>query len=165
NGCTQGDERTLRDVGTRFTYWWAQNDAENLAKLLAGSADIRHPDGSIERGRDVIMANRLKLFTRPEYRGSKHPVNVNAVRCLGPDVAIGDGKWELRLTDVPLPSVPGRGGLAATATNTGLCTIVFVRAMGTWRIEAWRYTIDPPKGAPAPTLLSKPGYVGRGGGH
>ena len=33
---------------------------------------------------------------------------------------------------------------------------------GRWAIEAWRYTVNPPAGAPPPALLSKPGYIGRG---
>jgi hypothetical protein len=48
-------------------------------------------------------------------------------------------------------------------TNAGWCTLVMVKKDGGWFIDAWRYTVNPPVGAPAPTLLGKPGYVGRGG--
>jgi creatinine amidohydrolase len=162
NGCTEGDERAIRDIGDRFTYYWAQLDAEKLTGLFTRNGDIRHPDGSIERGQETILANRSHLFTRPEYQGSKHPVQLTDVRCLGADAAIADGKWELRLQAQPPTSTPGRG-LAAATTNAGWCTLIVMKNGGSWAIEAWRYTVNPPAGAPQPTLLSKPGYVGRGG--
>lgn len=162
-GCTAGDDRAIRGVGDRFTYLWAQLDAENLALLFTPNGDIRHPDGAIERGREVIQTNRTHLFTRREYIGSKHPVQLTDVRCLGSEIAIADGKWELRLQDDP-QAAPGRG-LGAVKINAGWCTLILVKAGDSWSIDAWRYTVNPPLGAPAPTLLSKPGYIGRGGGH
>jgi len=161
SGCTAGDDRIIRNVGTQFTYYWAQNDAEQLAGLFTANGDIRHPDGSIERGVQVILANRLQLFARREYQGSKHPVQLTDVRCLSGDVALADGKWELRLHDQP-QTTPGRG-LGVTMQNQGWCTLVLLRRGDGWAIEAWRYKVDPPQGATAPTLLPKPGFTGRGG--
>jgi len=161
SGCTEGDERAIRKVGEMFTYLWAQADAEKLAGLWTGNGDIRHPDGSIERGFETLYANRRELFARREYRGSTHPVALNDVRCVGADVAIADGKWELRLVSEP-PAV--RGGLAPAKLNNGWCTLV-MRKTGAWQIEAWRYTVDPPRGTPPPLTLPKPGFLpGRGGG-
>jgi creatinine amidohydrolase len=160
-GCTASDDRLIRLIGARFSSLWSQADADNLALMFTPDGDIRHPDGSIERGRNVIRENRVQLFMRREYNGSKHPLQLNDVRCVGGNVAIADGKWELRLFDEPQTS-PGRG-LGVTKTNAGWCTLVVVKGEGSWSIEAWRYTIDPPAGAPPPTLLAKPGYVGRGG--
>jgi creatinine amidohydrolase len=161
NGCTAADERVIRNVGPAFTYFWSQADADRLAGLFTPTGDIRHPDGSIERGQNVIRENRIQLFMRHEYLGSKHPLQLTDVRCVGSNAAIADGKWELRLLDQPQAS-PGRG-LVVTKTNAGWCTLVMVKSEGGWGIEAWRYTVDPPVDA-APTLLAKPGYVGRGGG-
>jgi len=163
NGCTSGDDRAIRAVGPQFSYFWTQTDAEGIAALFAPNGDIRHPDGSIERGREIILANRTHLFQRHEYRGSKHPLQLNDIRCLEGGTVIADGKWELRLQDDP-QATPGRG-LGATRLNTGWCTLIFVKSEQGWQIQAWRYTVDPPQGAPQPTLLSKPGYIGRGGGH
>jgi len=82
------------------------------------------------------------------------------VRCLASDAAIADGKWELRLER----NVKGPGrGLNEGTNNAGWCTLIVVKRGGGWMIEAWRYTVNPPAGAPPPTLLSKPGYPGRGG--
>jgi uncharacterized protein (TIGR02246 family) len=150
---------TIRNVGPQFSYGWAQADAEGLSLLFTPNGDIRHPDGSIERGRAVILANRLQLFARREYQRSKHPLQLNDVRCLSSDVAIADGKWELRLQQPP-QTTPGRG-LDVAMQNQGWCTLVMMRREGAWGIEAWRYTVDPPQGTAAPTLLSKPGFTGR----
>jgi creatinine amidohydrolase len=162
SGCTPADDRAIRNVGAQFSYWWTQADALALAALFTKNGDIRHPDGTIERGQEVIHANRARLFTRHEYQSSKHPVQLNDIRCLGPDVALADGKWELRLQDDP-QTTPGRG-LVGAKTNSGWCTLVLLKRDEAWQIDAWRYTVDPPVGAPPPALLSKPGYIGRGGG-
>jgi creatinine amidohydrolase len=162
NGCLPGDDRAIRNIGNAFSFHWSQQDAQSLAGLFTKMGDIRHPDGSIERGREVILANRSQLFTRREYQNSKHPLQLTDVRCVDAEVALADGKWELRLQDEP-QSTPGRG-LGNAKSNAGWCTLVVVKGLGGWQIEAWRYTVDPPQGAPQPTLLSKPGYIGRGGG-
>ena len=88
-------------------------DAEGIARLFAGFGDMRHPDGTIERGRKVIMDNRADLFTRKEYRGSVHAVQLNDIRCPAPGFAIADGKWELRLAEPP-----------KARPYAGLCTLV-----------------------------------------
>jgi creatinine amidohydrolase len=163
NNCTPADDRIIRNIGNAFTFNWSQEDALAIAMMFTANGDIRHPDGSIERGREIIRANRAQLFTRRDYDGSKHPVDLNDIRCLSGDVAIADGKWELRLRDDP-QSMPGRG-LGTVKTNAGWCTLIVMKAEGAWQIEAWRYTVNPPVGAPPPTLLSKPGFTGRSGGH
>ena len=159
--CNDEDDRSIRKVGNQFTYFWAQQDARELSLLFTRNGDIRHPDGTIERGRETILSNRTHLFTRHEYQGSKHPVDLTDIRCLGNDTAIADGKWELRLQDDP-QTTPGRG-LGTAKTNAGWCTLIMMKIDEAWQIEAWRYTVNPPAGAPQPTLLSKPGWIGRGG--
>lgn len=165
NGCTEGDEREIRQFGPRFTYHWAQAEADKIAGLFRGLGDMRHPDGYIERGPQVILANRTDLFKKPEYANSKHNLQLMDIRCLGPDMAIADGKWELRLNDDPKGGRAGRA-LGPGRSHKGLCTLVFGRNPdgGTWGIEAWRYTVDPSDGVPPPTTLKQPGFIGRGGG-
>src|SRR4030095_850407 len=90
------DERVIRALADAFTLHWSNADAENLSLMWSREGDIVHPDGVIERGREVIRANRTALFARPEYRGSKHPLTIGMIRCPSADVAVGDGKWELR---------------------------------------------------------------------
>ncbi len=161
NGCTPGDERAIREVGARFSSLWRQMDAEKISLLFSSGADIRHPDGTVERTRDVIRQNREQLFRQREYRGSAHPVTIYDVRCLGPDHAIADGKWELRFADAPGTSMQGRSS-APTTRYEGLLTLVLSGESGSWSIEAWRYTVNPPEGTPPPTTLKQPGFIGRG---
>src|SRR5262249_22781680 len=125
SGCTAGDDRTIRNIANSFSFLWSQADAEHLAGLFTKMGDIRHPDGSIERGREVIQANRAQLFQQRDYQNSKHPLMLNDIRCLGSDVALADGKWELRLQEEP-QSKPGRG-LGAVKSNTGWCSLILVK--------------------------------------
>jgi hypothetical protein len=97
----------------------------------------------------------MELFRRREYRVSRHPMQLGVIRCLSNDIAVADGKWELR-------DVLDAEGKIMPSTK-GLCTLVVKRGNGGWRIEAYRYTVDVP-GPQPPTLLKRPGYPGRGGG-
>ena len=159
NGCTVNDERAIRQVGPRFSSYWREMDPIKISSLFTADADVRHPDGTVERTRDVIRIDRAELFTKKEYRGSIHPVDLYAVRCLGPNHAVADGKWELRFADVPgKTQTPG----AAPNRYNGLVTLVLSsHGDGDWSIEAWRYTVTPDQGPPPPTILKQPGFIGR----
>jgi creatinine amidohydrolase len=163
NGCTASEERAIRAVGERFSYLWRQLDAENIARLFAGNGDMRHPDGTIERGPLVIFQNRVQLFRLPEYRGSVHSVQLNDIRCLAGGAAIADGRWELRFDTDPSPTAQRRG-LGPARRHNGLCTLVLVKDGTEWSIQAWRYTINPADGDPPPTTLKQPGFLPRRGG-
>lgn len=149
--CTPGDERTIRGFGDAFALHWVNADATNLADLWAVDGDIVHPDGRTERGRETIRTNRAALFMRPEYRGSKHPMTIVNIRCLTSEIAVADGKWELRgVSDSARKVLP---------TFEGQLTLVMNRGSGRWTIDAYRYT-QKPAAAPMPTLLKRPGYPG-----
>jgi creatinine amidohydrolase len=154
SGCTAGDERAIRQIGDAFAYFWTNADAGKLAGLWTVGGDIIHPDGSIERTQEVILANRVELFRRREYRGSKHPLTITMIRCIDTNVAVADGRWSLR------------GVLDATGTKLpdydGQVTIVAKRGDSGWHIDAYRYTIKNP-GIPTPSLLKRPGWPGNPG--
>lgn len=161
SGCTAGDERTIRQVGALFSSYWHQMDAEKISGLFSVEADMRHPDGTIERTRDVIRLNRESLFAKKEYRGSVHPVTIYDVRCLGPNHAVADGKWELRFASSS--GIPGSGSGGASPIYSGLFTLVLSTSGGPgadWFIEAWRYTVTPDQGPPPTTILKQPGFTG-----
>lgn len=162
SGCTPGDERTIKSIGEKFQLHWRNQDVPLLMSLFAKEADMRHPDGTIERTAEVIGMNRTELFKKREYRGSVHTVTLNDIRCLSSDIAIADGKWELRMETSPLTTTSGRSSSAGTQIFAGWCTLV-LRNPG-WSIEAWRYTVTPQEGPPPPTVLKQPGFLGRGGG-
>jgi creatinine amidohydrolase len=160
NGCTQGEQRAILDVGSKFGGLWRQMDAVKISEMFTLTGDIRHPDGTIERGRDAIRQNREQLFQLREYRGSVHPVTIYDFRCLGSGFAVADGKWELRFAASPGTGTPGRGGMPAPRYD-GLFTLVLNGEGDDWLIEAWRYTVNPPEGTPPPTTLKQPGFIGR----
>lgn len=149
NGCTPGDERSIRRIEASFNLAWRQMDAEAVADLWTDEGDIVHADGFTERGQRTIRQNRAEQFRRREFRGSRHVLAFGSVRCITNSVAVVDSRWEL-------------SGVLDTSGNTaphadGLSTLVVRRVAGTWQIEAYRYNVKP--GAPAPPrLLSRPGY-------
>jgi creatinine amidohydrolase len=153
-GCTIGDDRTIRQIGEAYAVHWANGDAQMLGELWTDGGDIFHPDGAIERTREVIITNRVNLFRRREYRGSRHLLQLTMTRCVDADVAVADGRWELRgLSDAggkPLPDYKGQA------------TLVVKRSGGAWRIDAYRYTIEPEAVKP-PVFLTRPGWPGKGG--
>ena len=147
-GCLPGDERTIRKMADEYNHAWATMYAQGVASLWAADGDIVHPDASTERGRIAIQQNRTEQFMRKEFSGSKHALTFGNVRCLTADVAVVDGKWELRgardRTGNPIPRAEG------------LLTVVMKRDGG-WQFQAFRYTVTQQAATP-PTLLKKPGY-------
>jgi creatinine amidohydrolase len=148
--CSPGDERDIMNIGNAFATHWANADSVKLGALWSRSGDIIHPDGAIERGSQLITINRAQLFARREYRNTRHPMTLTMIRCLANDIAVADGKWELRgvldSSGKPLPTMEGQ------------VTLVLKRTGG-WLIEAYRYTIKPPAApqtTPAP-LPKRPG--------
>ena len=132
-----------------FATYWLNGDYEKLGAMWSKGGDIVHPDGAIERGAQLIAINRIQLFARREYRFSRHPIDLTMVRCLSSDIAVADGKWELRgVLDSSGKSLP---------MMEGQVTLVLKRTSG-WLIEAYRYTIKPPP-APqtTPAPLKRPG--------
>jgi hypothetical protein len=139
----------IRGIGGWFTLHWTNQDAEKLANLWSMAGDIAHPDGSVERTSPVIRQNRAYLFSRAEYKASRHFLQIGQIRCLTTDVAVADGKWELReVVDAARQRIPPMDGLS---------TLVLKRSGGGWLIEAYRYTINPRPGA-TPAFLKQPGF-------
>ncbi len=148
--CSAGDERAILALGGAFATYWMNGDYEKLGAMWSRGGDIFHPDGAIERGAQTITINRMQLFARREYRFTRHPLVLTMVRCLSEDIAVADGKWELRgvldSSGKPLPVMEGQ------------VTLVLKRTSG-WLIEAYRYTLKPPAApqtTPAP-LPKRPG--------
>ena len=149
-GCSEGDERTIRGMGSTFAVAWTDQDAQRLANLWSTEGDIAHPDGSVERTARVIQQNRAYLFSRPEYKASRHFLAIGTIRCLSGDIAVADGKWELReVVNASRQTVP---------PVEGLCTLVLKRTGGAWAIEAYRYTVTP-RGTQPPVVLPRPGFI------
>ncbi len=131
--CTPASWRSIMAIGDAFAAAWANANAERLGGLWSESGNIIHTDGTVERGSKHITQNRIILFNRPEYRGSRHSLQFTLIRCLAEDVAVADGNWEMRdLRDArgqPAPSMQGQA------------TAVVKRSGESWFIEAYRYTV------------------------
>ena len=151
--CQPGDDRTIRAIGPAFQLAWANQDVDRIVSFWSAGGDMAHPDGLVESNAKIIGENRAYLFRQPEYRSSRHYLAFGTIRCITPDVAIADAKWELRgMTDAkgqPAPSAEG------------LCTLVLMRQRGLWLIEAWRYNVKPETPPNAPIFLKKPGFLPR----
>jgi creatinine amidohydrolase len=135
--CTPRSYRAIAAIGDAFAAAWANADAEKLGRLWSAGGNIVHTDGSVERGPEIITQNRRALFRRTEYRGSRHPVTFTMIRCLAEDIAIVDGKWELR-------GLRDAGGRPAPPMQ-GQVTVVAKRLDENWLIEAYRYTVAAAK--------------------
>jgi len=150
--CTPGDERTIAAIGDLFGGAWAAQDAGRLGGLWSPGGNIVHPDGLVERGSAAIAEARAELFSRREYRATRHPIKLSMVRCLAGDVAIADGTWELRglvtASGAPVPTLEGQ------------CTLVVRRRPQGWAIEAYRYSMKVPSVPVPPSVLKRPGYPG-----
>ena len=150
--CTAGDERMIAAIGDMFGTAWAARDGRRLGSLWTLSGNIVHPDGMIERGSLAIGEARAVLFSRREYRATRHPMRLSMVRCLAGDLAIADGTWELRgllsTSGTPVPTLEGQ------------CTLVVRRQPQGWMIEAYRYSMKFPTVPVPPNVLKRPGYPG-----
>lgn len=150
--CEGGDMRTIKAIAAAYTYRWSVADAEKFAELWAPQGDIVHLDGTIERTPMVIRVNKAALFARPEYRNSKHPLDLLMIRCPDPDIAIADGKWQMiGVRDTSGKELPPYDGQA---------TVVLRRIGDGWFIEAYRYTMKE-RTAPPPIFLKRPGWPGK----
>jgi creatinine amidohydrolase len=145
--CSEGDERSIIAIGAAYATHWRNADAIRLGGLWTRNGDMIHPDGTIERGSQIITINRMQLFSRREYRFSRHPLTLTMIRCLANDIAVADGKWELRgVLDSSGKTLPLMEGQA---------TLVLKR-FDNWQIEAYRYTIKPlPAGTTTPGAPAK----------
>lgn len=146
--CLPGVERDIKLVETAFNASWSNRDYERLGALWTEQGDLIHGDGSIEKGREVITANRRDQFKTREYKTARHSLTFGLIRCITSDVAVVDGRWDLQdVTDSAGKTLPRADGFATLVLRSG----------ETWKIEAYRYNTKP--GAPtSPTLLKKPGY-------
>ena len=161
--CSAGDERAIFALGPAFTTHWNNGDALKLGAMWSTGGNLVHPDGVIERGAQSIAINRAQLFARREYRSTRHPLILAMIRCLSTDIAVADGKWELRgvldTRGTPLPTMEGHVTLVLKRSRE-----VGSVAGGSdgWLIEAYRYTLKSPAAAPTtPAPLPKrPGGAG-----
>jgi hypothetical protein len=105
----------------------------------------------------VLVLSQAPAGSR-EYRSTRHPLVLTMVRCLSTDIAVADGKWELRgvldTIGIPLPMMEGQVTLVLKRSReVGSVT----GSTDGWLIEAYRYTLKPHAVPPNTPLAKRPG--------
>ena len=127
-------EAAVREVVARYAQAREMRDGRAIEALFAADADQLTSSGEWRRGREAVVRGSLATSERS---GGTRQITVEAVRFPAPDVAIADGRYEIRGT--------------ANAGNLRLrTTFVLTRGRdGGWRITAIRNMAPTPAGTPA----------------
>jgi uncharacterized protein (TIGR02246 family) len=125
DGTRTADEAAIKAVIQAFIDTREANDAAGLAALLTSDADQRQTSGNLRSGREAVVAGSLDT-TRST--GGRRVIAVQAVRFLGDDVAIADGRYDSL-------------GRSDGGDQRMLTSIVLRREGGAWKIAAIRNMI------------------------
>jgi uncharacterized protein (TIGR02246 family) len=126
----EADLDAIRGTAKAFVDAFDAGDAAAVAALWAEDADYRDEGGVFFHGRDAIQQAYAELFA--ENPGHKLELSVEALRQVGPDLAIEDG---VSFVSPPVAGPPVAGRYTAT----------HVRQDGQWRIESvreWSFEVD-----------------------
>lgn len=116
------DEAAIRHVTNEFILRREADDEAGLRALLTESCDQRLTSGRMRIGRDSVVSGALESTRRT---GGKRIIELESIRFLGTDVAIGNGSYDST----------GRADGTDLHMQT---TMVYVRADGEWLIDAIR---------------------------
>ncbi len=116
------DDAAIRDVVRRYVDARERRDREALVALFTSDADQLVSSGEWRRGREALVTGALASSARS---GGTRTITVETVRFLGADVAIADGRYEIR-------------GLQDGASRSMWTTFVLARRPDGWRISAIR---------------------------
>ena len=122
SGDRAADEAAVRAVIQAFLDTREKNDAAGLAALLTADVDQRQTSGSMRSGRDAVVSGSLST---QQSTGGRRTITVDALRFVGSDVAIADGRYD---------SI----GRADGTDQRMLTSMVLRREGGAWRIAAIR---------------------------
>lgn len=125
------DDVAVRDVVRKYVEAREQQDPRATASLFTADADQLVSSGEWRKGREAVVRGTMASSQRT---GGTRSITVESVRFLAPDVAIADGRYELR-------------GLAGGQTRRMWTTIIVTREGGAWKIAAIRNMLPA---APAP---------------
>jgi len=126
------DEAAVRDLVRRYVDAREARDAKAVEALLTEDADQLVSDGTWRRGRASLVEGMLESSRRNPARRT---IEVEAVRALGPDAAIADGRY-----------IQVGAGREVRAMWT---TVVARRTAEGWKIAAIRNML-PAAPSPAP---------------
>ena len=116
------DEAAIRRAVQAFIDTRESDDREGLVAVLTPDADQLVTSGNMRAGRDAVVDGSLNTTAST---GGRRRIELETIRFLGSDVAIGDGTYDV----VDRTSGPDRHYLT---------TIVLQRVAGEWKITAIR---------------------------
>ena len=116
------DEAEIRRAVQAFIDTRESDDREGLTAVLTPDADQLVTSGNMRAGREAVVNGSLNTTAST---GGRRRIELETIRFLGSDVAIGDGSYDV----VDRISGPDRHYLT---------TIVFQRVAGEWKITAIR---------------------------
>jgi uncharacterized protein (TIGR02246 family) len=127
---TPADVAAIHKLIDGHAIGWNKGDAKFVAQLWHEDGDIRSADEGIIKGREAIQARYEKMFsTWAKGTTHSHPGPVT-IRFLRPDVAIGDGFYEVQ----GIRAADGK----EQPPEKGTWTVVFTKVNGTWGIASLR---------------------------
>jgi uncharacterized protein (TIGR02246 family) len=126
-------EAEIYDLVRRYVAAREARDPKAIEALFTADADQLVSSGEWRRGRDAVVKGSLASSAAA---GESRTIRVETVRMLGPDLAVADGRYEIKL--------------AGGETRRMWATFVAVRQDAVWRITAIRNMLPaPPAAAPA----------------
>jgi uncharacterized protein (TIGR02246 family) len=120
-------EAEIYDIVRRYVEARDARDGSAIAALFTADADQLVSSGEWRRGRDAVVNGTMASSAA---NAGTRTITVEAVRLLGPDHAIADGRYE-----IAAPGSPPRRMWT---------TFVVVRQDGAWRIAAIRNMLPAP---------------------
>jgi uncharacterized protein (TIGR02246 family) len=121
---TAGDEAGVREAIRSFVGAFDAGDAKAVATLHTPEAHMVDVDGHALEGREAIEQGYAELFRKNP--GAKIEISTDAVRFLGPDLAVEDGTN--RVTPKPKDGIPW----------VNRHSVIYVRRDGRWLVAGER---------------------------
>jgi uncharacterized protein (TIGR02246 family) len=129
---SSADQEAIRDVVRKYVDARDQKDPKAIEALFTNDADQLVSTGEWRKGRPEVVRGTMASSQR---ESGKRTIQVEAIRFIGTDVALADGRYEI-------------SGAAGGASRKMWTTLLLKRESKGWRIAAIRNML-PASPAPA----------------
>src|SRR5262245_20217994 len=92
----QNDEAAIRELVSKYVDARERIDPKAVEELFTSDADQLVSSGEWRKGRDAVVRGTMASSSNT---GGKRTITVESVRLVTPDVAIADGRYELKGID------------------------------------------------------------------